>query len=115
MNERQLEYFRRKLLNWKAEILADSRDTGRGAQATSAASASAPAALIDGGPGGMRAGARDRKGARKARSGLASCSGLFSVLPGASLAERGCGREGDLREGSILSRGRCRAVIAAEG
>jgi DnaK suppressor protein len=27
MNDRQLEYFRRKLLNWKAEILADSRDT----------------------------------------------------------------------------------------
>lgn len=27
MNERQLEYFRRKLLNWKAEMLSDSRDT----------------------------------------------------------------------------------------
>ena len=27
MNERQLEYFRRKLLRWKTEILADSRDT----------------------------------------------------------------------------------------
>lgn len=27
MNERQLEYFRRKLLTWKAELLADSRDT----------------------------------------------------------------------------------------
>jgi DnaK suppressor protein len=27
MNERQLEYFRRKLLMWKAEILEDSRDT----------------------------------------------------------------------------------------
>ena len=27
MNERQTEYFRRKLLNWKAEILDDSRDT----------------------------------------------------------------------------------------
>lgn len=27
MNERQLEYFRRKLLNWRAEILEDSRDT----------------------------------------------------------------------------------------
>ncbi len=27
MNERQLEYFRRKLLTWKAEILEDSRDT----------------------------------------------------------------------------------------
>lgn len=27
MNERQLEYFRRKLLSWKDEILSDSRDT----------------------------------------------------------------------------------------
>ncbi|SMX36400.1 RNA polymerase-binding transcription factor DksA [Maliponia aquimaris] len=27
MNERQLEYFRRKLLAWKAELLSDSRDT----------------------------------------------------------------------------------------
>ncbi|CUH80373.1 transcriptional regulator, TraR/DksA family [Tropicibacter naphthalenivorans] len=27
MNDRQLEYFRRKLLDWKAELLADSRDT----------------------------------------------------------------------------------------
>lgn len=27
MNERQLEYFRRKLLNWKADLLSDSRDT----------------------------------------------------------------------------------------
>ncbi|KUF11369.1 RNA polymerase-binding protein DksA [Pseudoponticoccus marisrubri] len=27
MNERQLEYFRRKLLAWKADLLADSRDT----------------------------------------------------------------------------------------
>jgi len=27
MNDRQLEYFRRKLLNWRAELLADSRDT----------------------------------------------------------------------------------------
>ncbi|WP_092077935.1 RNA polymerase-binding protein DksA [Poseidonocella sedimentorum] len=27
MNERQLEYFRRKLEAWKADILADSRDT----------------------------------------------------------------------------------------
>jgi DnaK suppressor protein len=27
MNDRQLEYFRRKLLAWKADILADSRDT----------------------------------------------------------------------------------------
>jgi DnaK suppressor protein len=30
MNERQTEYFRRKLLNWKAEILEDSRDTVAG-------------------------------------------------------------------------------------
>ena len=30
MNERQLEYFRRKSLNWKAEILEDSRDTIEG-------------------------------------------------------------------------------------
>ncbi len=27
MNDRQLEYFRRKLLTWKSEILEDSRDT----------------------------------------------------------------------------------------
>lgn len=27
MNERQTEYFRRKLIDWKAEILDDSRDT----------------------------------------------------------------------------------------
>ncbi len=27
MNERQTEYFRRKLLAWKAELLSDSRDT----------------------------------------------------------------------------------------
>lgn len=27
MNERQTEYFRRKLLTWRAEILEDSRDT----------------------------------------------------------------------------------------
>ncbi len=27
MNERQLEYFRRKLLAWRADLLADSRDT----------------------------------------------------------------------------------------
>ena len=32
MNERQLEYFRRKLLTWRAEILADSRDTIEGLQ-----------------------------------------------------------------------------------
>ena len=27
MNERQLEYFRRKLLTWKAELLGDSKQT----------------------------------------------------------------------------------------
>ena len=32
MNERQLEYFRRKLLAWKSEILAGSRDTIEGLQ-----------------------------------------------------------------------------------
>ena len=32
MNERQLEYFRRKLLTWKAELLAGSRDTIEGLQ-----------------------------------------------------------------------------------
>jgi DnaK suppressor protein len=30
MNDRQLEYFRRKLLNWKADLLSDSRDTIEG-------------------------------------------------------------------------------------
>ncbi len=30
MNERQLEYFRRKLLAWKAELLDDSRETIEG-------------------------------------------------------------------------------------
>jgi len=30
MNDRQTEYFRRKLMNWKAEILEDSRDTVAG-------------------------------------------------------------------------------------
>ena len=30
MNERQLEYFRRKLLAWRSEILEDSRDTIEG-------------------------------------------------------------------------------------
>lgn len=30
MNDRQLEYFRRKLLAWKAEILNESRDTIEG-------------------------------------------------------------------------------------
>lgn len=32
MNERQLEYFRRKLLAWKAGILEDSRETIEGLQ-----------------------------------------------------------------------------------
>ncbi|MDW4497700.1 RNA polymerase-binding protein DksA [Sulfitobacter sp. D35] len=32
MNERQLEYFRRKLLTWKSELLAGSRDTIEGLQ-----------------------------------------------------------------------------------
>ncbi len=32
MNERQVEYFRRKLLHWKAEILAGSKDTIEGLQ-----------------------------------------------------------------------------------
>ncbi len=32
MNERQLEYFRRKLLAWKAELLAESRETLEGLQ-----------------------------------------------------------------------------------
>lgn len=27
MNERQLEYFRRKLLNWKDDLMADSKET----------------------------------------------------------------------------------------
>ncbi|MEL7299631.1 MAG: RNA polymerase-binding protein DksA [Pseudomonadota bacterium] len=30
MNDRQIEYFRRKLLSWKAELLSDSRDTIEG-------------------------------------------------------------------------------------
>ncbi|MFQ1700727.1 RNA polymerase-binding protein DksA [Loktanella agnita] len=30
MNDRQLEYFRRKLLTWKEELLEDSRDTVAG-------------------------------------------------------------------------------------
>ena len=33
MNERQLEYFRRKLLAWKADLMSDSRDTIEGLQA----------------------------------------------------------------------------------
>lgn len=32
MNERQLEYFRRRLLAWKTDLLADSRDTIEGLQ-----------------------------------------------------------------------------------
>ncbi len=32
MNERQTEYFRRKLLDWKSELLSDSRDTIEGLQ-----------------------------------------------------------------------------------
>lgn len=32
MNERQAEYFRRKLTNWKNELLAESRDTIEGLQ-----------------------------------------------------------------------------------
>lgn len=34
MNERQLEYFRRKLLAWKEDLQADSRDTVQGLQDT---------------------------------------------------------------------------------
>lgn len=32
MNERQLEYFRRKLMAWKNDLLSDSRDTIEGLQ-----------------------------------------------------------------------------------
>lgn len=32
MNDRQLEYFRRKLLAWKSELMEDSRDTIEGLQ-----------------------------------------------------------------------------------
>ncbi|MEL6100169.1 MAG: RNA polymerase-binding protein DksA [Pseudomonadota bacterium] len=32
MNERQVEYFRRKLLTWKSELLAGSKDTIEGLQ-----------------------------------------------------------------------------------
>lgn len=32
MNDRQLEYFRRKLINWRAELLAGSKDTIEGLQ-----------------------------------------------------------------------------------
>jgi len=32
MNDRQIEYFRRKLLDWKSELLEDTRDTIEGMQ-----------------------------------------------------------------------------------
>lgn len=32
MNDRQVEYFRRKLLSWKQDLLADSKDTIEGLQ-----------------------------------------------------------------------------------
>ena len=32
MNERQVEYFRRKLITWKQDLLADTRDTIEGLQ-----------------------------------------------------------------------------------
>ena len=32
MNDRQLEYFRRKLLEWKAELMAGSKETRQGLQ-----------------------------------------------------------------------------------
>lgn len=32
MNDRQIEYFRRKLIDWKEDLLADSRDTIEGLQ-----------------------------------------------------------------------------------
>ena len=32
MNERQLEYFRRKLIQWKNDLMADTRDTLEGLQ-----------------------------------------------------------------------------------
>ena len=32
MNERQLEYFRRKLIHWRSDLLEDSRDTIEGLQ-----------------------------------------------------------------------------------
>jgi DnaK suppressor protein len=32
MNDRQVEYFRRKLLNWKADLMSDTRDTLEGLQ-----------------------------------------------------------------------------------
>lgn len=35
MNERQLEYFRRKLLRWKADLLEESRETIEGLQEAS--------------------------------------------------------------------------------
>lgn len=35
MNDRQIEYFRRKLLSWKADLLSDSRDTVEGMKESS--------------------------------------------------------------------------------
>ena len=32
MNDRQLEYFKRKLLIWKADLMSDSKDTIEGLQ-----------------------------------------------------------------------------------
>jgi len=32
MNDRQVEYFRRKLLNWKSDLMSDTRDTIEGLQ-----------------------------------------------------------------------------------
>jgi DnaK suppressor protein len=32
MNDRQVEYFRRKLLNWKVDLMSDTRDTLEGLQ-----------------------------------------------------------------------------------
>jgi DnaK suppressor protein len=32
MNDRQVEYFRRKLFNWKADLMSDTRDTLEGLQ-----------------------------------------------------------------------------------
>ena len=34
MNDRQLEYFRRKLIAWKNDLLEDSKDTIEGLQET---------------------------------------------------------------------------------
>ena len=32
MNERQVEYFRRKLTNWKSDLMEDTKDTIEGMQ-----------------------------------------------------------------------------------